>query len=86
MDDSTRRSLARTPQESKGFLGIYLFPCPHGHTPSLSGDITKKSDIFQSPRREQRGNRIGLIVPHLEHGPAMWHDGWNSRCQMVEEA
>lgn len=85
-DDSTGHSLARTPQESKGFLGITLFTCPRGHTPSHSRYIKIKSKVFQSARREQRANLIGLIVPHLEHSPAIGHDTRNTRCQTVEKA
>ena len=63
------------PQESKGFLGICSIPCSRGHTASLPGDIAIEPDAPDRPtrNREQRGNRVRLIVPHLEHHPAIRH-------------
>ena len=73
LDDSTDPSLSRMPQESKGFLGICSIPCSHGHTASLPGDIPIEADCADDPLATQhRGNRIGLVVPHLEHNPAIW--------------
>jgi hypothetical protein len=90
MDDSTTHSLSRTPQESKGFLGICSILCSPGHTASPAGDIAKEPDIpgacGRQPRSEQRGDRIGLIVPHLEYDPTIWHDVRNPRKQTMEEA
>ena len=69
-------SLSRMAQESKGFLGICSIPCSRRNTTSLSGDIAAEPDVAHlTPRcrAEQRGDRVGLIVPHLEHHPAVWN-------------
>jgi len=86
---STRRSLARIPQESKGFLGICSIPCSRGHTPSLSGEIAIEPDARGAcrwpSRSEQRGDHIRLIMSNFEHDPAIYYNVPHSRYQTMEE-